>query len=148
MLMTAMVVIDNMYNENELNNTVEINEKLTTYGNDFMLGETVKVGDLLNAMLVNGSHQAAEALSRYSASKRKIFISEMNSKAMELGLMDTQFTNPSGKYDAQHYSTAHDCAVITQSATRYQLIKNAFARRNTTFTVTSDSGDREVARIW
>ena len=128
MLMTAMVVIDNMYNERELNNTVEITEKLTKYGNDFKLGESVKVGDLINAMLVGGSEQAAEALARYSASKRKIFISEMNSKAMELGLMDTQFTNPSGKYDAQHYSTAHDCAVITQGATRYQLIKQAFAR--------------------
>lgn len=144
LLMTAMVVADNMYNESELNNTVEITEKLASYGNDFQLGETVKVGDLLNAMLVGGSQQAAEALSRYSASKRKIFISEMNSKAMELGLMDTQFTNPSGAYDAQHYSTAHDCAIITQAATRYQLIKNAFAKRNTTFTVTSAAGDREA----
>ena len=145
MLMTAMVVIDNMYNERELNNTVEITEKLTKYGNDFKLGESVKVGDLINAMLVGGSEQASEALARYSASKRKIFISEMNSKAMELGLMDTQFTNPSGKYDAQHYSTAHDCAVITQGATRYQLIKQAFAKRNTAFTVTSDAGEREVS---
>lgn len=144
MLMTAMVVVDNMYNESELNNTVEITEKLATYGTDFQLGETVKVGDLINAMLVGGSQQAAEALSRYSASKRKIFISEMNSKAMEFGLMDTQFTNPSGAYDAQHYSTAHDCAIIAQAATRYQLIKNAFAKRNTTFTVTSAAGDREV----
>ena len=145
MLMTAMVVIDNMYNDRELNNTVEITEKLAKYGSDFQLGETVKVGDLLNAMLVGGSEQAAEALASYSASKRKIFVSEMNSKAMELGLMDTQFTNPSGAYDAQHYSTAHDCAVIIQGATRYQLIKNAFAKRNTTFTVVSPSGDREVS---
>ncbi len=145
MLMTAMVVIDNMYNDRELNNTVEITDKLTEYGSDFKLGETVKVGDLLNAMLIGGSEQAAEALARYSASKRKIFISEMNSKAMELGLMDTQFTNPSGAYDAQHYSTAHDCAIIIQGATRYQLIKNAFAKRNTTFTVLSADGDREVS---
>ena len=144
MLMTAMVVIDNMYNESELNNTVEITEKLSTYGSDFMLGETVKVGDRLNAMPVSGSQQAAEALSRYSASKRKIFISEMNSKAMELGLMDTQFTNPRGKYNAQHYSTAHDCAVITQAAERYQLIKEAFAKRSVTFTVLNPAGDREL----
>ena len=55
MLVTAMVVIDNMYDANELNNTVEITEKLAKYGDDFKEGESVSVGDLLNAMLVGGS---------------------------------------------------------------------------------------------
>ena len=144
MLMTAMVTIDNMHDDKELNNTVDITEKYDKYGHTFKAGDTVKVGDLLNAVIVGGSKQAAEALAEYSASSRDIFINEMNSKAMELGLMDTQFTNPRGKYNAQQYSTAHDCAVITQAAERYQLIKEAFAKRSVTFTVLNPEGDREL----
>ena len=144
MLMTAMVVIDNMYNDNELKNTIDITEDLESVGRSFKAGDTVSVGDLLNAMLVGGSSQAAEALATYSASSREIFINEMNSKAMELGLMDTQFNNPAGFFSNANYSTAHDCAVITQAAERYQLIKDAFNKRSITITVSNPDGNRDV----
>ena len=145
MLMNAMVVIDNMYNEAELSNTVDITEDLMQYGDTFQVGESVSVGDLLQAMLVGGSDQAAEALATYSASSRKIFIKEMNSKAMELGLMDTQFSNPKGSYNAKTYSTAKDCAVITQAAMRYQLIKDYFEKRTVKITAVSPAGERELS---
>lgn len=144
MLMTAMVVIDNMYNDSELKNTVEISADYDVMGQLFKAGDTVTVGDLLNALLVSGSGQAAEALAAYSASSRDIFINEMNSKAMELGLMDTQFTNPVGYYNAQQYSTAHDCAVIVQAAERYQLIKEALSKRSVTFSVTNADEKRSI----
>ena len=144
MLMTAMVVIDNMYNDRELKNTVEITSDFDSLGSVYKAGDTVTVGDLLNSMLVGGSGQAAEALAAYSASSRDIFINEMNSKAMELGLMDTHFTNAAGYFNAQHYSTAHDCAVIVQAAERYQLIKDALSKRSVSFRVTNPDGDRNV----
>jgi len=99
MLMTAMVAIDNMYNDGELKNTVETGETIATYGDTFKEGESATVEDLLNAMLVGGDIQSAELLAKYSASSREIFVNEMNSKCMELGLMDTLFTNASGRYD-------------------------------------------------
>ena len=109
--MTAMVVLDNMHDETEFSNTVRIGGKNKT------------IEDLLESMLVKGSDKAAEALARYSASKRKIFIGEMNSKAMELGLISTQFANPTGAYDPDHYSTAEEAAIMTQAAIRYDRIK-------------------------
>ncbi len=145
MMMNAMVVIDNMYNEDELKNTVDITKDLMEYGDDFKEGESVTVGDLLNAMLVGGSWQAAEALATYSASSRKIFIKEMNSKAMSLGLMDTQFSNPKGSYNAKTYSTAHDCAIIAQAAMRYQLIKEAFVKRTVEVKAVTSEGERTVS---
>lgn len=144
MLMNAMVVIDNMYNDAELSNTVDITEDLMQYGDTFKVGESVTVGDLLQAMLIGGNGQAAEALATYGASSRKVFIKEMNSKAMGLGLMDTQFSNPKGSYNAKTYSTARDCAVIAQSAMRYQLIKDYLIKRNVTITATSSEGPREI----
>jgi len=144
MLMTAMVVIDNMYNDAELDNSVEITKKMASYGDDFEEGESIRVGDLLNAMLVGGSTEAAEALASYSATKRKIFVKEMNAKAMELGLMDTHFTNPGGSYNEKQYSTASDLAVIVQAAYRYQLVKKAFEMRSVTTEASVKNSVREV----
>ena len=135
LLMTAMVVLDNMYDEKELKNTVVTGDIIAGYGNTFLEGESVSVGDLLNAMLVGGDAQAAELLAKYSASSRDIFVNEMNSKCMELGLMDTFFTNAGGRYDIASYSTAADLAVITQAAFRYQAIKDALTRKNVSIIV-------------
>ena len=142
LLMTAMVVIDNMYNDDELKNTVDITPELAAYGTLFAEGETVSVGDLLNALLVGGDAQAAEALAAYSASSRDIFINEMNSKCMELDIMDTQFINPSGAYETMQYSTAKDCAVIAQAAIRYQKIKDLLKKK----TVIVRPGTKETER--
>lgn len=144
MLMTAMVVIDNMYNDRELQNTVDISDEIAALGDTFKAGETVSVGDLLTAMLVAGDVQAAEALSVYSASSRDIFINEMNSKCMELGIMDTQFTNAGGRYDTKQYSTAADLAVIAQAAIRYQKIKDAFTLGSAKITASAKKGEREI----
>ena len=135
MLMTAMVALDNMYDEGELKNTVETGRTIAKYGDTFKEGEYASVGDLMNAMLVGGDVQAAELLAKYSASSRDIFVNEMNSKCMELGLMDTLFTNASGRYDIGAYSTAADLAVITQAAYRYQVVKDALAKKSVTIAV-------------
>ena len=39
-----------------------------------------------------------------------------------LGLVDSHFTNPSGQHDNNHYSTAHDIAILMQ-----------YCMKNTTF---------------
>ena len=135
MLMTAMVVLDNMYDDKELKNTVETGNTIAEYGETFKEGESASVGDLLNAMLVGGDVQSAELLAKYSASSRDIFVNEMNSKCMELGLMDTLFKNAGGRYDIGAYSTASDLAVITQAAYRYQVVKDALAKQNVTIAV-------------
>ena len=143
-LMTAMVVIDNMHSDSEFDNTVDIGEKLASYGGTFRQGESISVRDLMNAMLVGGDEQAAEALASYSASKRKIFINEMNSKCMALGLMDTQFKNPSGAYSTKQYSTASDLAVIMQAALRYREIKDALGLTSVSITAMSGKEPREM----
>ena len=144
LLMTAMVVIDNMYSDAELKNKVEVSPELAEHGTLFKAGETVTIGDLLSAMLVGGDGQAAEALAAYSASSREIFINEMNSKCMELDIMDTQFVNPCGRYAAMQYSTAKDCAVITQAAMRYQKIKDLLKKKSVIVRPSTKENEREI----
>ena len=144
LLMTAMVVIDNMYNEDELSNSVTIDEDLAEFGDTFKKGEEVSIEDLLTAMLVGSDPEAAEALASYSASSRDIFINEMNSKCMQLGIMDTQFSNPRGSYSQKQYATARDLAVITQAAVRYQRIKDTLALKSAVVTAKTKDKEREV----
>ena len=144
MLVTAMVTLDNMYNEKEMTNSVTITEKLTKYGDTFKEGEEIYIKDLLTTMLMTGDAQSAEALARYSATKRKIFISEMNSKCMELGIMDTQFDDPAGNESQGQYSTAKDLAVIMQAAIRYQEIKDILSLQKATVTARTGKGEREI----
>ena len=138
-LMTAMIVIDNMHDKSEMGNLVEIRSEVDAYGDDFKKGDNVSVEDLLKAMLIGGSDEAAEALARYSTSKRKLFIGQMNSKAIELGLDKTNFTNPTGIYDEKHYSSASDCAFLTQAAMRYGEIKDITSLDMTTIAIAGKS---------
>ena len=144
LLMTAMVVIDNMYDDDELRNIVDITPELAAYGSTFKEGESVTVGDLLNAMLVGADCQAAEALASYSTSSREIFVNEMNSKCMELDIMDTQFTNPGGENETMQYSTAKDCAVIAQAAIRYQKVKDAFKKKSVIVKASTKETERDI----
>lgn len=145
--MVAMVVIDNMYNSSELKNSVTITKELTKYGDTFKLGESVEVGDLIKAMLIGNSDQAAEALATYSASGRKIFVSEMNAKATELGLMNTHFINPSGAYSTEQYSTASDCAIIVQAAIRYKEVKSLSNLESSKITASPSKSKKQKERI-
>jgi len=142
--LTAMVVLDNMRDDSEMSNRVTITEDIASYGDTFKQGETVSVEDLLKAMLVENSDEAAEALASYSASERSIFISEMNSKVMELGLLNSQFSNPTGAYDTAQYATPTDCACIVQAAMRYEFVKDISTVSSVKLTATNKKESREV----
>ncbi len=124
-LMTAIIVIENMHSDKELKSRIEITAEAKAKDKALPdAGKTMKLSDLLEHMLLTGSDAAAELLADYSASTVDIFVSEMNSKALEYGLLNTQFTNVTGAYSEEQYSTAYDCAVISQRALRYERIKN------------------------
>ncbi len=79
-------------------------------------GETMNALDLIFSLLLQSANDAAAALAyRISGSIDK-FAALMNQRAADLGLKDTNFTNPHGLDDEDHYTTAHDLAVITAEA--------------------------------
>lgn len=142
--MTAMVVIDNMYDDNAYNHMVTIGENADSYGDMFNQGDMTSVESMLYAMLVGGSDEAAEALVTYSATNRETFINEMNAKVMELGLMNTQYHNPTGRYHTDHYSTALDSAKIVQAAMRYPKIADIMMTDSYAVPIQNKAGDRTI----
>ena len=61
----------------------------------------------------------AEAIAYALSGSVEAFSELMNEKALALGLPNTHFTNPHGLDDDEHYTTAHDLAIITAEAMSY-----------------------------
>lgn len=86
-------------------------------------GETFTVDQLLHVLLIPSANDAANALACHISGNINEFAKKMNEKAKEIGCENTHFVNPSGIHDDEHYSTAHDMALIGLYASKYPVIK-------------------------
>lgn len=76
------------------------------------LGGMVKVEDLIRGMLIQSGNDATIVLAEGIAGTEDQFVEMMNRRAQELGMKDSHFMNASGWPDPNHYSTAHDLALL------------------------------------
>lgn len=113
-ILTAILTIENV----DLNENVTISENAVTsipegyVTADLQVGEILTVEQLLEILLLHSANDAAVALAEHVGGTVDSFISMMNTKINELGLSNTHFTNPYGRQDPNHYSTAYDMAII------------------------------------
>lgn len=91
-------------------------------------GERITVRQLLYALMLQSSNDAAVALAEHVAGSVEGFVREMNRRARGLGLTDTNFRSPNGLDDAG-YSTAHDLGVITLEAFRHPIFADVARTR-------------------
>jgi D-alanyl-D-alanine carboxypeptidase (penicillin-binding protein 5/6) len=81
-------------------------------------GERWTVRELLHAAMLRSANDAAVALAEAVAGSVPRFAALMNARAARLGARSTHFVNPHGLDDPNHYTTAHDLAVIARDALR------------------------------
>ena len=96
--------------------------KLSTAGYSsmfIMVGDEVSVEDLLRGIIVASGNDACIALAEGIAGSEEEFAKIMTSKAIEIGMTNTNFSNSSGINDPDNYSTVRDILKMS----RY-LIKN------------------------
>lgn len=82
-------------------------------GLDLSAGDVYTVRDLLYALLLDSSNEAASALATHVAGDVTAFVRAMNRRARALGASDTHYSNPHGLDAAGHYSSAHDLVTIS-----------------------------------
>ena len=82
-------------------------------------GEQMSVRDLFKGIAVASGNDAVVALAEKIAGTEGMFVSMMNERAKQLGLVDTNFKNPHGLDAAEHYSSAYDMAVIARELVKY-----------------------------
>ena len=79
-----------------------------------MLNDKVSVEDLLRGVIVVSGNDACVALAEGIAGTEENFAEMMNEKALEIGLINTNFTNSSGLNDPDNYSTVRDIAIMSK----------------------------------
>lgn len=123
-LMTAMVLLDSKAN---LDDYVTISQDdVDTLRNTFSrlrVGMQLRRRDLLLLALMSSENRAASAIARtaYPGGMRE-FVSHMNAKAKSLGMLHTQFYDPTG-LTAENKSTASDLSKMVRAAYQYDLIR-------------------------
>jgi D-alanyl-D-alanine carboxypeptidase len=90
-------------------------------------GEKLFVKDLIYGLLLMSGNDAAEALASLYSGDVNDFVDLMNSKAEEIGLKNTHFTNPSGLDDDDHFSSARDLSILTEYALNNRLFASVVA---------------------
>lgn len=93
--------------------------------------QMVSIKDLLYGTMLRSGNDAAAALALYAGSNSEDgFVDMMNKKAAELGAFDSNFVNPHGLHDDEHYSTAYDLALISRHAMKNDIFKTISSSEN------------------
>lgn len=83
-------------------------------------GQTISMRTLLAGLIVRSGNDAAVAVAEHTAGSEAAFVDQMNARAAELGLTDTNFVNASGLTDdPDHHSSALDLARLAEVAMRH-----------------------------
>lgn len=86
-------------------------------------GENLSMEDCLYAMMLASANEVCLAVAEHIGGDVDTFVSMMNAKAAELGCTNTNFTNPNGLPDENHYVSARDMALIAKAAFQNELFR-------------------------
>ena len=75
-------------------------------------GETMSLKDMFKSIAIASANDASVAVAEYIAGSVDKFVSMMNDKAQQLNLKNTHFKNATGLHDNDHYTCAHDLALM------------------------------------
>lgn len=82
----------------------------------FSEDEAVSMKDSLYGMLLKSGNEAAAGIAEHIGGSIEGFASMMNERARQAGATNSNFVNPHGLHDDNHYTTCHDMAMIMRDA--------------------------------
>ncbi len=131
-IMTAIAAIENSNLDDALtiSRNAAYQEGSSAY---FRIGDEVRMEDVLYGLMLNSGNDAAVAIAEHIGGDVDSFCALMNETARGIGALNTNFVNPNGLYDDEHYTTAHDLAKIT-----------AYAMKNDTFRKIVSSKTKQI----
>lgn len=113
-LMTALLAIENLSPNDTITFSNEaifgIERGSSHIGLD--VGEQITVDEALHGLLLMSANEVANGLAEAVSGSISGFAELMTEKAKELGALNTNFVNPHGLHDDNHYTTAYDMALI------------------------------------
>lgn len=131
-IMTALVAI-----ENSTPGEIVTFSKNAVFGVDLNssrigidVGEQLTMQQCLYAILLESANEVSYAVAEHvGGGDADVFFEMMNEKARSLGCKNTNFVNPHGLHDGNHYTSPYDMALITREAMKYDAFRKIFSTR-------------------
>ena len=104
---------------------VTVSENASGMGGSQILletGEEMSVEDLFKGIAIASGNDAVVALAEKIAGTEEMFVDMMNEKAKDLGLTNTNFKNPHGLDEVNHYSTARDMSIMARELVKHKKV--------------------------
>lgn len=142
-LMAAIIVLENV----DLDERATVSEEaIAGYGEmgNLVVNEKISVRNLIYALLMESSNDAAIALAQFVQEKTgRDFVELMNQKAEELGLESTRFADPTG-YEPSNVSTVNEIRRLVNYSFKYPFIWDVLK----TPTIALSSADGQISHYW
>lgn len=145
-LMTALLVAESC----NLSDTVTFSAAATTnlesgaVSLNLVEGDQLTVEQCLYALLLKSANEVGNALAEHVAGSNAAFAERMNAKAAALGCTNTHFANPHGLNDPDHYTTAHDMALIAKAAFENETVRKVASTLSYSLPATKKNGARTL----
>ena len=134
-LMTAVLAVEQGKPDQEITITAAMEHDINQLSAGSTLfglkqGETYTLRELLYGLLLLSGNDAAVAIGDAIGGNLPHFVAEMNTRAHQLGLLDTHYMNPHGLSETGNYSSARDLAILGEYSLRIPLIHQISRDRN------------------
>ena len=125
--MMSMLLIVESIEKNVIgwDDMVTVSKNASSMGGSQILletGEEMKVEDLFKGIAIASGNDAVVAMAEKIAGTEEIFVDMMNKRARELGLKNTNFKNPHGLDQANHFSSARDMSLIAKELVKHEKV--------------------------
>ncbi len=144
-VMTALVALKNGNREDVL--TASANVRITESGatlSGLKEGDKMTLDQALRILLIQSANDVAVMIAEQYGGTTEHFCEMMNEEAKAIGATNSNFTNPHGLTDENHYVTAYDMYLIFNEACKYELFKEIIGMSAYT-TIYYDAGGGEVS---
>ncbi|MDG2416947.1 MAG: D-alanyl-D-alanine carboxypeptidase [Pelagibacterales bacterium] len=118
-IMTVLIIFEKLKN-----GTLQLDDKFTVSerawkereGSSMFVevGKEIRVEDLLRGIIIQSGNDACIVVAEEIAGSEEAFAIIMNDLAKDIGLMNTNFTNSTGMFHEDNYSTVHDIALLSR----------------------------------
>ena len=137
-IMTAYIAFTELKEKNiSLDEEILVSKKAWKTGGSKMfieVGKKIKLKDILQGVITVSGNDASVALAEHISGDVKTFATYMNQVAKNIGLNNTNYTNPTGLPDDSLYTTAYDIALLSKSLiSNFPDLYKLYSKKSFTF---------------
>ena len=125
-IMTMLLIMEALdEGKISMEDMVPVSERAMSMGGSTMFleaGEELSVYEMLKGIAVASANDGCVAMAEFISGSVETFVAEMNKRAQELGMKNTNFVNTNGLDAEGHYSSARDVALMSAELLKHEKI--------------------------